>query len=168
MREQGEGQRMPEGAHVVIVTALALERDAVLRRLPDPLRIVTKNRVFYHAEISAKNGQIYRVVLLSLTGMGNVSAAVATTQAIDVWNPDAIVLTGITGAVKDKDKRSLGDLIIAEQVVAYEPGKHTKSGLQRRFEVYRPTHELLLVARELSTTWTSSIVVPRPDKSRNK
>lgn len=154
---------MNDGADVVIVTALPLEREAVLRRLPNPQRFVSKNRVYFKSRIESDKGVAYDVVLLSLTAMGNVSAAAATTQAIDVWNPEAIFLVGITGGIKDGAKRALGDIIVAEQVVAYEPGKVTAHGVRRRFDVYRPSHELLVAARELTKRdWASRIDVPRP------
>jgi nucleoside phosphorylase len=154
---------MEDRADIVIVTALRLECDAVLRRMPDAQRLLTKNRTYFRSTLQATNGVAHTVVVLSLAGMGNVSAATATTQAIDVWNPDSIFLVGITGGIKDGDKRRLGDLIVAEQIVAYEPGKLTSGGVQHRYQVYRSSHELLNVARELvQTNWVSKIELPRP------
>jgi nucleoside phosphorylase len=97
-------------------------------------------------------------------GMGNVRAAAATQQAIAVWNPAQILLTGIAGGIEKSNNRLLGDLIVAEQVVDYEFGKQTPEGIQRRYQVYRPAKVLLDAARRMPpANWAMSIRAPRPD-----
>jgi hypothetical protein len=99
-----------DSVDVVIVTALEKERDAVLRYLDSPQRIESKNRVVYKFYLQHEDSNSgYWVLLLCLGGMGNVQAAIAVTQAIDVWNPAAIILTGIMGGVEGSDLL-LGDL----------------------------------------------------------
>jgi nucleoside phosphorylase len=154
---------MVHGVDVVIITALPKERDAVLRRLSSPRRESTRDRVFYHSVLKADDGSDKSVILLPLSAMGNTSAAVAATQAIDVWNPAAIVLTGIAGGIKLRVKGSLGDVIVAEQIVAYEPGKLTPGGLRPRPDVYRTGQRMLTMARDFSDTdWQQSIDEARP------
>lgn len=154
----------PHGASVVIITALPLERDAVLRRLPNAERITTKSRVYYRAQLPTIDGHSYDVVLLALSGMGTASAATATIQAIDVWNPQFVFLTGIAGGIQDAVNGSRGDIIVAEQIVGYELAKETDAGSVRRFEGFRPSHELLQKAREFAKqAWFDRIDVPRPD-----
>jgi nucleoside phosphorylase len=98
--------------HVVIVTALPKEAEAVIRHLGEVESVTTKRRTFYRAT-RTREGKDLNIVLLPLSMMGNVEAAAATTQAIDVWNPQHIVLTGIAGGVKKEADRQLGDVIVA-------------------------------------------------------
>src|SRR5260370_20304650 len=136
---------------VVIITALAKECEAILRHLGSYQKVQIKGRTFYRASIQAqKSNHSYQVVVLSLNVMVNYHAAVATQQAISVWNPSYIILAGIAGGVRKGDSRYLGDLLVGEQIVAYEPGKQTESGIQRRYDVYRPARALLEAAKNLS------------------
>jgi hypothetical protein len=76
---------------VAIITPLLKERDAVLRHLRVADELKTKNRIYHKSVIPIDNREeSYSVVVLSLSGMGNVEAAIATSQAITVWNPSQI------------------------------------------------------------------------------
>ena len=163
-------QEIDSSADVVIVTALEKERDAVLRYLDLPQKTESKNRIVYKSFLQHKNSDTgYQVVLLCLGGMGNVQSATAVTQAINVWNPSAIVLAGILGGV-EASERLFGDLIVAEQIVGYESGKIKDSGLERRFEVLRPNYLLIDKAHNFpSEEWIfDSKIIPRPDGSSGR
>jgi nucleoside phosphorylase len=150
---------------VVIVTALEKERDAVLRYLDSPQPVETKKRIVYKSYLKHEQSSSgYQVLLLCFGGMGNVRAATAVTQAIDVWNPAAIILTGIMGGVEGSD-RLLGDLIVAEQIIGYELGKIKETGTDRRFEALRPAHLLITKVHDfLPKQWALDYrTIPRPD-----
>jgi adenosylhomocysteine nucleosidase len=145
--------------HVVIITALAKELDAVLKHIPNAERKNSNGRVTYKGTVEG-----YNVVALSLSGMGNVNAAVATTQAIDVWNPQCVIVTGITGGIAKGSERLLGDIIVAEQIVGYEQGRVSDESTSRRYDVLRPDHGLFSVAKEVDRQpWYDSILEKRPD-----
>jgi nucleoside phosphorylase len=151
-----------EYVDVVVITALELERAAVLRHVDSSTRAGGEDS-FYRAMVQARDTK-YSLVVLSATGMGNVSAAAATVRAIDVWNPQHILLVGIAGGVKARGRRP-GDVIVAEQIVGYEAGAMMDKGTVRRYQVLRPAHDLLQAARDLPTgAWRPSI--PRPGDSR--
>jgi len=151
---------------VVIITALDKERDAVLRYLDSPQQIQSKNRIVYKSNLPHDNAEsFYQVVLLCPGKMGNVEAGIATTQAIDVWNPNLIILVGIMGGVENGDERYLGDLIISEQIVGYEQSKITDIGIERRDEVLRPDYTLFEAAKNFP--FNGKTKVPRPD-GKNK
>lgn len=152
-------------ADVVIVTALPKERDAVLRYLDSPEQVTSKNRTVHKAYLQHENSETgYQVVVLCFGGMGNVQSATAVTQAIDIWNPAAIVLTGIMGGV-EASERYLGDLIVAEQIVGYESGKVKDTGTETRFQVQLPTHGMIEKARHFPPEkWVCDRrTIPRPD-----
>ena len=154
-----------QSADVVIITALEKERDAVLRYLDAPKKVQTKNRIVYKSNLRHDNAEsAYQVVLLCQNKMGNVAASIATTQAIDVWNPSLIILVGITAGVKNKNERYLGDLVAAEQIVGYESGKLTDAGAERRYDVLRSTHTIVEAARNFpDDKWVLAPTIPRPD-----
>lgn len=152
-------------ADIVIVTALSKERDAVLRYLDSPEQVTSKNRTVHKAYLQHQNPETgYQVVVLCLGGMGNVQSATAVTQAIDIWNPAAIILTGILGGVEHSE-RYLGDLIVAEQIVGYESGKVKDTGTETRFQVQLPTYKMIEKARHFPPEkWVCDRqTIPRPD-----
>jgi nucleoside phosphorylase len=138
---------MKEIIDFVIITALDLERNAVLSYIPNLERIVTKGRIYYKGKIYNSSDNYITVVVLSLPYMGNVNASIATSQAIGVWNPRYIILTGIAGGFK-KDGLHLGDLIVGEQVVYYESGKKYESFDSPRYQVQPSSMDLLNFARQ--------------------
>ncbi len=150
---------------VVIITALQKEQQAVIKHLDKVEKVEIKNRVFYRAEVLHENGQgSYSVVLLSLPGMGNVQASIAATQAITIWNPSQIILTGISGGIKADANQYLGDIVVGEQIVDYELGKIKETGMEHRYEVMRSSFPLINAARNLQPEkWVLSSKVPRPD-----
>ncbi|MDM8560857.1 hypothetical protein [Candidatus Parabeggiatoa sp. HSG14] len=154
-----------QSADIVIITALDKERDAVLRYLDAPEKVHTTNRIIYKSNLRHDNAEsAYQVVLLCQGKMGNVAAGIATTQAIDVWNPSLIILVGITGGVENGDERYLGDLIAAEQIVGYESGKLTNTGVERRYDVLRSTHAFVEAVRNFpDEKWVLASTIPRPD-----
>jgi len=154
-----------QSADVVIITALEKERDAVLRYLDAPQKVQTKNRIVYKSNLRHDNAEsFYQVVLLCQGKMGNVAAGIATTQAIDVWNPSLIILVGITGGIENGNERYLGDLIAAEQIVGYESGKLTDAGAERRYDVLRSTHAIVDAARNFpDEKWVLAPTIRRPD-----
>jgi nucleoside phosphorylase len=105
------------------------------------------------------------VLAFPVGGMGNVSAAEAAAQVINVWNPSHIILTGIAGGIQDAGAElSLGDVLIADQVVGYELAKIRPDGTERRYQVLPPDWELLQTAHSLDPReWSMRITVPRPD-----
>lgn len=138
---------MRENIDFVIITALDIERNAILTYLPNPERIVNKSRIYYKSKIYNGTNNYIEIVLLSLPYMGNVNASIATSQAIEVWNPRYIILTGITGGIK-KEGVHLGDLIVGEQILYYELGKQTDTEIIPRYQVQHSSSELLNYAHD--------------------
>jgi len=146
----------------VIITALDLERNALISYIPNLERIVNKGRIYYKGKIYNGTDNHLNIVILSLPYMGNVNASIATSQAIAVWNPRYIILTGITGGFK-KDGVHLGDLIIGEQVVYYESGKMYDKHHTPRYQVQPTSMELLNHAHNLKIDdWVFDIKLKAP------
>lgn len=154
---------MAEDKQVDFVLVFALEKE--LRAFLSHLGEFETRRTdihFHRAEVRVGKSDVYRIVAFRLPEMGNYAAAAATTRAIDVWNPRFILLGGIAGGVKGDDVR-LGDVVVADLIVAYEPGKQKPKGLDRRFKVLDPARVLVEAAKDLNPReWALNAKVPRP------
>lgn len=110
----------------------------------------------------------YHIVAFSLPQMGNYEASAATTRAIGVWNPRHIILGGIAGGF-NKNFMELGDIVVAEAIIAYEPGKERNDRTERRIETLRPSLELIEVARKISAeSWVLKPKAKRPDDQQGR
>ncbi len=151
---------------IAIVTALKLERDAVLQLLSDVSEKPVDGRTAYEGRV----GDL-AVVVECFHGMGNVKAGVRTTQVIEKWKPEAVLLVGIAGGT-DKptseslraDLKMLGDVLVAEQIIDYESGKLTTEGLEHRPQVFRSSFRWLEAARSLQSSFgIADVKASRPD-----
>jgi len=159
------------GIDFAIITALEKEAKAVVRRLEnyEIKRFEDKDIRTYHQGIVPipGNGKHYRVIVVTLPSMGNVSAANAVTDTIYQWQPRFVLMVGIAGGIP-QDDLNLGDVVVAEQAVCYDYGKVTDQGIKPRDRVY-PASALLLdrVRNFWDDTWTQRVDVARPaDASR--
>jgi nucleoside phosphorylase len=148
------------GVDVVILTALPEEHDAVVRALGQGKDRSWRGYSLHEANVGGTN-----VIALPIGGMGNAGSAHAATLAIGIWNPAAILLVGITGGIRASDPDlQLGDVLVPEQIVGYEQGKHRETGLERRFQVQLPSWNLVQTARGLRPDdWAAQITESRPD-----
>lgn len=134
----------------IILTALRLERDAVLEHLSGV------------SEITHDRGTIYRsgrfedwTVSVAEIGPGNPSAAAETERAIGYFSPNVVVFAGVAGGIKDV---SLGDVVAATKVYGFESGKAERE-FRPRPEVANATYSLEQRAKAEagSTKWRDRI-----------
>jgi adenosylhomocysteine nucleosidase len=148
-------------ADVVVLTALELEAEPFRQLLDNVEQVTNAHRSYLRGSADGR-----AVVVWPVLGTGNIRAALAAQQAIAVWNPAYLLLSGITGGLASKDVE-FGDVLVPQQVIAYEPGKERDKGVENRFEVYRPDHSVLSAARVAAKLdWTSSIPAQPPTKLR--
>ena len=151
-----------------IVTALRVERDAVLQRLEATERIQEDGDPYTYilGKVSIPGTDFsYRVVLVQLADPGNVEAATATTHVVQRWLPNYILMVGIAGGIAAEGVRH-GDVVVAHHVHYYEPGKRTAEGEQRRFVQYASDRMLRARAEDYETTdWKDDVAVDTPDNT---
>ena len=102
------------------------------------------------------------MIVVCLSGMGRVQAAVTTSDSIRRWAPDYVVL--------DRDRRGLevgrgrlGDILIAEQIADYQSQKITKEKTEIRWSAHPVDHRLLEFSRSIpAAVWQSEINEARP------
>lgn len=148
-----------------IITALKVERDAVLNRLDDGYQLIRDENEplpFYLGHISIPGStDRYTVVVCLLLDMGNDEAAVATTRLLQRWEPANVLMVGIAGGIRDKVQ--LGDVVVAKYSFYYELAKLTLNGEQMRPEQF-PSDRLLFGRAYVYevTEWRGTIGVARP------
>lgn len=126
---------------ILIISALEKELRPVLEVIDSPLKprymeVVEGNKYFIF-EISAT----LTVICTTILGMGQLNAAIAVKKAVDHYDVNKVVLTGICGGI-DKEM-NYGDIIISDQIVDYELAKIQQDGVQVRWNVYRGDFELV-------------------------
>ncbi len=160
----GDEQVQSPPIDFAFVTALPIERDALLRRLEgrEVVQDDFEPLTYYRGHISVPTtGEYYEAVVVMLLGMGNDEAAVSTVKVVERWRPAYVLMVGIAGGVPGKV--ALGDVVISDFVYYYEPAKRTPRGEQRRPQQF--LSDRLLYGRALAYEageWRSDIVIARP------
>jgi len=152
------------GIDFAFITALPIERDAMLQRLEG--RTIVQDDfeplTYYRGQISIPaTGERYEVVVVMLLGMGNDEAAASTVKVVERWRPAYIVMVGIAGGAPGRVR--LGDVVVADFVYYYELAKRTPKGEQRRAQHF--FSDRLLYGRTLayeSSEWRGDITVVPP------
>ena len=110
---------------VLLLTATSIERDAVLKQMQPAencgriLRVYHENNTFFVGRLG-----VYAIVLCmcEVGSTGRDSALTVTTESIQLWKPSAVVMAGIAFG-RDRERQKLGDVLIADRVIPYEPSR---------------------------------------------
>jgi nucleoside phosphorylase len=139
---------------IVILTPIAIEYRAV-RQMLEELQIDTKNDCVYETGRFRGKYHLFSVTI-RLCGSKNANIALATEKAVQHWQPDMVLLTGIAGGVKDVQ---IGDVVVGTKAYGYEAGKETPEGFVTRPEVYPGHPALLEQIRSIALTdrWQESL-----------
>ncbi|WP_437938840.1 protein kinase domain-containing protein [Sorangium sp. So ce341] len=114
--------------------------------------------IYYRGAVrSAQSGQELQVAVTCVGSAGNPHAAAATRDAIAWGRPRAVLLAGIAAGMRGKVR--LGDVVLAERVVSYEPAALVAASAGSRVEA-RPESE------ELPHAMNQYVVDYHPDSER--
>jgi nucleoside phosphorylase len=148
-----------------VVTALAVERAAVVQRLDavEKLQFDDEPLTFYVGTVTIPGESTpYSVVVTQLTDMGNADAAIAATRVIQRWKPRQMLMVGIAGGVREKV--ALGDVVVSQFAFYYEPGKLTPAGVESRARDFNSDSLLYARAQHFEALdWKGQIGTLRPD-----
>lgn len=109
----------PPPCEVIILTALPVECQAVLRYLQEPQEVVHRSGTIYYQGTFFGKHRTWRVAVVEM-GMGGVTAALEAEKAISFLHAQIALFVGIAGGIKDVQR---GDVVAATKVYAYESGK---------------------------------------------
>lgn len=147
---------------IVVLTALPVEADAVRAHLATPHRHdLLRGTIVHEGPVPDTD---YAVCLAS-TGAGNPQAALIAQDVINWAHPSAVIFVGIAGSLKHDV--SVGDVVAATQILAYDGGKQTPDGFKARPRAWDSAHNLLQAAQEADSTksWLTFLpdnVTPAP------
>jgi nucleoside phosphorylase/DNA-binding transcriptional ArsR family regulator/tetratricopeptide (TPR) repeat protein len=140
---------------VVVLTALALEYQAMRKHLADPTLLRTPSGTRYEVGILPGDKVDWRVHIAEI-GMGNAGAAVEVTGAIDIFGPRLLLFVGVAGGLKAADQ-SKGDVVVANLVYNVHSAKLAVGAQGESQVLSRPLsfpapHRLTQLARAVSRT----------------
>jgi nucleoside phosphorylase len=150
---------------IVLITATDPELEAVLRCLePYPRRrAVLKGFVEQETYYLGKfGGCLAAVTQCRMGSLDPGSATHATGHAQQVWRPRAVVMVGIAFG-KDSTKQRIADVLVASQVISYEPQRVGEDQIVQRGPI-PPCDTTLLNRFENVPHWSFC----RPDGSRSE
>ncbi|CCK27357.1 phosphorylase [Streptomyces davaonensis JCM 4913] len=128
---------------VVVLTALAVEYDAVRAHLGDEIEeLVHEDGT--RVECGRLAGTDWRLAVAEL-GEGAVNASALTTQILGWLRPEAVLFVGVAGSLKEDV--AVGHVVIGTKVYAVQGGKVTPEGFHARPEVWHGSNRLLHAAR---------------------
>lgn len=156
---------MDEQIDIAIITALKVEREAVVDRLHgvEKRQIDDEPLTFYVGTLALADGAEYRVLAVQARDMGNNAAAVATTRTIQRFNPQCVLMVGIAGGVAGK--ANLGDVVVGQYTHYYEFAKLKPEERENRPQ-QQPSDSLLYARAQHydETDWRGDIRQPSPDE----
>jgi nucleoside phosphorylase len=119
---------------VGILVATDVERLAVLKNMRAPkgkralLQVYLGANTYYLGRLGALN---VVVCMSSMGSIGRDSSTIVTTELIENWNPAAVIMVGIAFG-KDATKQQIGNVLVADRIIPYEPQRVGPVGNQDR------------------------------------
>ncbi|EAO1327135.1 purine phosphorylase [Salmonella enterica] len=125
---------------VLVLTALDVELAAAKQAFgiaEDAEHTTTENGLhIWKTPVSKRSGKTASCVLACFAGAGNVDAASVTSMLLGELRPANVMMLGIAAGLRDKC--ALGEVVIAERVVAYEGAAFLEEGrIEARPEISR-------------------------------
>ncbi len=161
MSSGGSAPQQGGPVEVVILTVIPAELEAARR----VLRVGEASRekdpdgtVYFRGAVRSELAdRDYAIALTCIGAAGNAGAAAATAGAIARYRPRAVLLMGIAAGIRDKVR--IGEVVLSDRVVAYEPAALVRSAggtkEQPRPEIDRAPHAMI-----------QDVVSYRPDPAR--
>lgn len=150
-----------------IITALEVERDAILDKLGPYEKIRNENIdnwTYYMINYAVPNNNSYKIIIVMLPDMGNTASGLVSSDLIRKYNPRYIIMFGIAGGIKE-NKVQKSDVVIANKVVYYELGKIKGIKIIPRSDDSVPVDTLLLdrIKAFKNENWKREIGVDCPN-----
>lgn len=140
---------------VVILTALEVERDAIVGHLTDIESIShpITGTDYRKGKRKQADGTIVDIIV-GRTDQTNINAALETERALEFFKPDYIFFSGVAGGLKDVH---VGDVVIGTNVIGIERGKAEEGNFKFRPQFGASSYDLerLAASYAVSDGWKS-------------
>jgi len=135
---------------IVIQTALALEQEAIIRKLSNVGDYIhPDSKTIYKVGNYISNGNKLQIIV-GRTNQTNINAALETERIIQHFKPTYLFFVGVAGGLKDV---KVGDIVIGSDVFGYEKGKVKEGDLfLSRPQFGFSSYELEQLATNFSTS----------------
>lgn len=154
-----------ESVDFAIVVALQKELDALKHYFPELEQVKvspSSTRSYYRGVVATALGGEYRVVTTLLPAIGNLEAAHATADLIRDWSPRFVIVNGIAGGLSPGNQ-DLGDIVVSDSIVYYEPGKVRDNRVEQRNRQFQSDRTLIGGMLNLSNSEWRQRLPARPD-----
>lgn len=126
---------------VLVLTALPIELNAarmafgIDEEIPAAKTVTGQNH--WRTQVQTNRGTLATCTIATFGTAGNVDAAAITATLLMEFKPKLVIMIGIAAGMREKT--ALGDVVIADRVVAYEGAALLEGGkTEARPEIYRP------------------------------
>lgn len=126
---------------VLVLTALPIELNAarmafgIDEETPAAKTHIGQNH--WRAQMQTNKATLATCTIVTFGTAGNVDAAAITATLLMEFKPKLVIMIGIAAGMRDKT--ALGDVVIADRVVAYEGAALLEGGkIEARPDIYRP------------------------------
>lgn len=139
----------------VILTSLPIEYLAVRNHLTDLREEIHPQGIIYERGLFITENQTWEVGIAEV-GAGNTSQAVEAERTIAYFQPDILLLVGISSGIKDV---SIGDVVTSTRVYGYESAKKSEE-FSTRPTIGQCTYSLIQRAKSEARkgNWTARIL----------
>ncbi len=131
--------------NLAIITPIQVELDAVLSKLPSYREQILEGIRYLHVPFNGIHHSFNLV--LQLGGAKNENTALATEKVMRKFMPQAVILCGVAGGVKDVN---IGDVVVGTKFYGYDFGKVTSDGFKTRPESGYYSKHLLATAQSVA------------------
>ena len=128
-----------------LLVATEVERQAMLKRIRPPKGRRAVVQVFCNKNTCYLGRLGVTDVVMTMTGMGSLgrdSSALVVSEFIDDWTLSAVVMAGIAFG-KDSAKQRIGQVLVSDRIISYEPQRVGEETDQNRGEIHSAGATLL-------------------------
>jgi len=139
---------------ILVLTALGVERDAVINHLSD-VKVERHPEVgtdYHRGYITGSRTSDSIDVVLGRTDQTNINAALETERALQYYQPSHAFYVGVAGGLKDV---RVGDIVIGTDVLGFERGKAEEKMFKPRPQFGTSSYDLERAANTFagSSSW---------------
>ena len=127
----------------IILSVLDIEHRAILERLCYRRKEEILNSTW--ASLDPGNNSP-KGIAVKVPAVGRIEAAVIVSRALGYWQPEVLILVGLSGGFEGNGV-SCGDVLVATEILDFELQKLVKDRSEIRWREFTPSTKLINIAR---------------------